>query len=183
MSVNKFALTTINMYDKIEHLTRALNDLQDFVDSHVTERDYLGLGYTSREKFVNDVVDAILYIQVRESFIKLCTDDNENFNTLTSRRLVNIEQYKCKNCGTLNNFCSTINDNKYNNDEDSDNDEKHNNAIVSDTNNNAYRRNAMLFISKWTIFKLLTELFLWARCWLWGYCEKPWYILWSKKNK
>ncbi|AAF33561.1 ORF31 [Spodoptera exigua multiple nucleopolyhedrovirus] len=216
MLVDKFALSTIRMYDKIESLTSTLTDLRRFVETHVSERDYFGLGYKSRDKFVDDVVDAVVYLHLRNEKIKskiCCPDDGETLNNISahaSRRLVNINQYKCKNCGNINNFCTTrlynlkeeyVDDNKNDDDDDDDDDNvKNNNSddykyddddddnddnmIVDDDEHRTHiRRNAILFISKWTIFKLVTELFLWARCWFWGYCEKPWYILWNTKNK
>ncbi|QNV47787.1 hypothetical protein [Alphabaculovirus altersperidaniae] len=200
MLVDKFALSTINMYDKIDLLTNTLNDLRRFVETHVKERDYMGYGYESRDKFVDDVVDAVVLLHLnnetcKSKLCRRCGDDGENFNTLASRRLVDIHRYKCKNCGTINNFCSTLCEKpinyKENNNDDKNDCVDENNTNIDDvdednkTNNRSQqvRRNAILFISKWTIFKLVTELFLWARCWFWGYCEKPWYILWNRKNK
>ncbi|AXU41629.1 ORF31 [Spodoptera eridania nucleopolyhedrovirus] len=196
MHIDKFALSVTRMYDKIESLTSALTDLRHFIETHVSERDYVGLGYTSRDKFVDDVVDAVVYLHLRNEKIKSkinCSDDGETFNSFASRRVVNINQYKCKNCGTVNNFCTTIHENLSNfneDDHDGDDDSKNSDDDDSDDdseddtkNRSQVRRNAILFISKWTIFKLVTELILWARCWFWGYCEKPWYILWNAKNK
>ncbi|AUV65290.1 hypothetical protein [Alphabaculovirus myunipunctae] len=40
-----------------------------------------------------------------------------------------------------------------------------------------------LNISKLTILKFVTELVLLVRCWVWGLCEKPWYILWRRNDK
>lgn len=40
-----------------------------------------------------------------------------------------------------------------------------------------------LSISKWTIIKFVTEAVLIVRCWVWGLCDKPWYILWKKNDK
>jgi hypothetical protein len=210
MLVDKFALSAIRMYDKIESLTSAFADLRRFVETHVSERDYLGLGYKSRDKFVDDVVDAVVYLHLRNEKIKskiCCPDDGETLNVGSgsahaSRRLVNINQYKCKNCGTINNFCTTTqlynfnekdeenadgggdnNDNDDDDENDNSDDYEDDDIIIDEKHRTHIRRDAILFISKWTIFKLVTELFLWARCWFWGYCEKPWYILWNRKNK
>ena len=209
MPIIKFALSKIKMYDKIDILTDALADLRRFVESHVSERDYLGLGYASRERFVNDVLDAIVYLHLHNdsklktflpsSKFKMFSSDD---NTLTTRRIVSLEQYKCKNCGTLNNFCRVDdNDDDENNkpsrfkeklykekdkkdySEDNDDDDNDDDDKEEEKDIKHARRNAIIFISKWTIFKIVTELFLWARCWFWGYCERPWYILWNRKNK
>ncbi|QEI03431.1 hypothetical protein [Spodoptera cosmioides nucleopolyhedrovirus] len=207
MLVDKFALSAIRMYDKIESLTSALTDLRRFVETHVSERDYVGLGYKCRDKFIDDVVDAVVYLHLRNEKFKskiCCADDGETLNyhhhQHTSRRLVNINQYRCKNCGTINNFCTTLrnfnekeeekfkdDDENSIDDDDNDDDSLDEDDVIDDDDDiksrSQVRRNAILFISKWTIFKLVTELFLWARCWFWGYCEKPWYILWNRKNK
>lgn len=163
---DKLVESLMNMCD--DQIKLLLQQLRNFVDSNISENDYLGLGYSSREVFIDDVVSAMIFIHLNE---KPRNDISQN--TVNTRKFVSLKQYVCKKCGTINIFSGNEHNDVISNDE--------NEAETLD-NKTSRKKEAILFISKWTIFKLLTELFLYARCWFWGKCERPWYILWNKRT-
>lgn len=73
-------------------------------------------------------------------------------------------------------------DDEDDNSDDNDDDDDDDDLVVDKTRFVSDSTNTLLSISKWTLFKLATEVFLWTRCWFWGKCERPWYILWQKRN-
>lgn len=175
---DKLVTSLMKMCD--DQIKLLLEQLRDFVGSNITENDYLGLGYTSREAFIDDVVSAMIYIHLNSNREKtIIRNENEpNENTLNARKIVSIKQFVCKRCGTINNFNSN---DALESTAANDIDEKSDDIQKIIKNEPSRKKEAILFISKWTIFKLLTELFLYARCWFWGKCERPWYILWNRR--
>jgi hypothetical protein len=93
-------------------------------------------------------------------------DDNDDDNVFVERAIRLLQEiYNKNNLATNNNHDS----------DDADADD-HNNI------NDGCSTIKQLSVSKWTIIKFVTEIALLVRCWVWGLCDKPWYILWNKNK-
>ncbi|AAZ38198.1 ORF-32 [Agrotis segetum nucleopolyhedrovirus A] len=186
MSLKRVAAGVVSKYsNKIESFTAAIEELRCFVDTHVSERDYIHLKHGSRQRFVTDVMREIIKMHIDDNYndddddqdagmvyFRVC-QDCETSSSSSSCKIITLKQYICRSCGATVELNSP-------NDKNDDEDEEYEDE--GDENDEDDSENKSLGISKWTLFKLATELFLWARCWLWGKCEKPWYILWKKKQ-
>lgn len=151
--------------DTIETKLGALNELCSFIRKHVAKNDYKNFDYDNEHEFIADIVAEIVHTHLVNG------DDDDNLSKsvicyrtcqeceradTNARKIVALKRYVCNKCNTdLNENLESL----------SEADEK------------------ALGISKWTIIKLVTEAVLLVRCWVWGLCEKPWYILWKKKTK
>lgn len=173
---NNFAImasTTLEQYTQsllfkhastIETKLNALNDLCSFLRKHVAKNDYKNFDYDNRHEFIADIIAEIVHTHLPDD-----NDDNDNlpesvicYRTcqeceradINARKIVALKRYVCNKCN------GDINENLKIFDDDDE----------------------TLTISKWTIIKFVTEAVLLVRCWVWGLCEKPWYILWKKKT-
>ncbi|WBB27192.1 hypothetical protein [Mythimna sequax nucleopolyhedrovirus] len=148
----------------IETKLNALNDLCSFVRKHVAKNDYKNFDYDNQHEFIADIIAEIVYTH-------LSSDDNDNlpesvicYRTcqeceradINARKIVALKRYVCNKC---------------------------NGDIINNGNLTSFNEDETLTINKWTIIKFVTEAVLLVRCWVWGLCEKPWYILWKKKAK
>jgi hypothetical protein len=113
----------------------------------------------TRKKFISDILGEIVDVHMSD-------DDNSTYEHETDTSKINIK--RCTNCNAV------IDDPPEQvNIDDDDNDDDDCLCVDKDK----------LSISKWTIIKFVTEVVLIVRCWVWGLCDKPWYILWKKNDK
>lgn len=130
-----------------------MTNLKQFTKNLLEKYDFTSLLVELRSFFINNVTETGEIVLDDVIHSGVC-------ETAASRT-------QCKNCNAI------IDDPSLDTDTDTDDDDD--NCLCVDKDK--------LSISKWTIIKFVTEAVLIVRCWVWGLCDKPWYILWKKNDK
>ncbi|AIE47758.1 ac4 [Peridroma alphabaculovirus] len=201
MSIKQYIKNILRKYDgDIPPFVDPLAELHAHVLNSVSDADATQLRYPDRNRLVADVmhtiIDAYLPAQHQQHEDVVCyrvCAECDRVADKHHRKIVTVKRYVCRSCGALmvhddhdpaqrrrhhhrhhevGPEDSASSDSSVSDVDDlDDDDDKHKTVVPS----------SGLAISKWTWIKLATEAFLLVRCWVWGLCDKPWYILWSKK--